>query len=354
MVATGNSIQDSDFNDAAGRVAAVFGNGSGQTGYGERVPSAELLVGTNNIIDADHYNALISDINNASQHQSGSNAIGFTYSGVSNVGAADADIIGADGSGTSLTRTTTGFTIDNEQTNEGFNDILTAVTSIETGANNYAGETFTASDPQAKDFVVSERVGQWNTFIDCELDVIFDAQYTTTNSDGTTTTLDGTTNDHRRHFFNAGGEIYLSIEFTSPQTSKDVIWKELFDNMDYITFGKSQTTKAGSGDVANGSDISPAVGNYQLTTAYKQIYIKYADPNSAYSANYIEISAKRVGQNTIRFRIYCADDATGNPLDDEFVLQFGGKIKAGIALKRPNGYVTVPEPTPNEEDSFQT
>lgn len=355
MVSSTSIIDDGDYNDAAGRIAAVLGNGSGQTGYGQRVNSIENPVSNGNFISHTEWNRLIGDINVTRNHQSGSNALNFTFDG--------GEIVGADASGASVTRSTTQdnvFTIDNPDQAEGVNDIIAAVGVCESNASNILSDDFTATDPTSRTFIGSTRFSPWNTVIQCELDVEFTAQYDTTETDGTVTTLDGTTNDHRRHFFNTGGKINLSIRFASPSSSKDVIWANMLSSMDYITFEKNKTVAQGTGRAADGltdvdysGGVDSAVGNYQLTTVYKLIYKRFADPGNSYSENYIEVYAKRVGQNTIRFQFLLNDVDSGDPNFDERVQEFGGTISAGIDLYRATGNVSVPEPTGRENDSFE-
>lgn len=251
------------------------------------------------------------------------------------------------------------FEIDNPDTSKGVNDVLNGITTIETNSSNSSGASFTTTS--TKNFGSTDRVSAWNGNIYGELDVIFDATYTTTDTNGSTTALSGTTDDHRRHFFNTGGDIRITVGFDSPVSSKDSRWAEMFTNMGTVILGKNATTCTGTGNAADGvTDVNgngstdPAVGNYQLTAGYKLIFKRFA-ASGPYQENFIEISAKKVGDNTIRIRVLLNDVDTGDPLDDENVQQAGGTISAGLDLKRATGSnISIPEPTFGEQFSFQS
>ena len=360
MVAKGGFINNDDYNNAALRIAALLGRGAGQTGYGQRVPSAENTIANNAIISAAEWNTLIGDINRVRQHQANNNALSFTFDGVSSVGFTNADLVGADASGTSVTRDNTGedFVINSPAAGQGVNDILSAISSCESAGFVFDGASFTTTAVGAGDFGSSQRVspfGDANDLVFCELDIIFDGQYTCTDTDGSLQNLNGSTNDHRRHFFNTGGEINIKISLSSPASAKDARWQELLTNFGSLSFraNSTQKTSGTSGTTASGSGGQPAIGNYQLTTAYQQIAYKQAEAGTSYSENYMEIQARRVNQNTVRIKIILNDADQGDPLQDEDVLAAGGSITATVDLKRSTGNIFITEPTFFENTSFE-
>lgn len=365
MVAKGGFIDNNDYNNAAQRIAALLGNGSGQSGYGQRVPSAENAIPDNAIIEATNWNVLIGDINRVRQHQANNDALSFTFDGVSDVGVDNADIVGADASGTSVTRDNTGedFVINSPATGQGVNDIISAISTTESAGLVFNGASFTTTAPGTGDFGSTQRFSPWGgtnktQVITAEVDVIFDGQYTVTNSDGTTETLSGTTNDHRRHFFNTGGEINIKFSLDTPTTNKDSSWQQMFDNFGTLSFRANSTNQVGGSTAGltqfnDGTNNTVARGNYQLTTAFQQIAFKRADDASSYAENRMAMQAKRVGQNTIRFQIILQDTDTGDTEFDEDVLAGGGDITATIDLKRSTGDIFVPEPTYFEKFSLQ-
>lgn len=337
MATAGSVIVSSDFNDAKNRVLAVLGNGTGQSGYGQTVASAEnySISANDENIGVPEWNTLIADINKCSQHQSNTNQADFTLS--------SGRVIGAD---FDAATPTTG--IDNTK---GINDILADITQIETNANSIASGQFTLTNDRS--FLSSQRTAPWggdgdpDDLIYCDLDVVFDGGYSTTNSSGTSITATGT--DHRRHFFNAGGDIRLSFTSTNLST-KDQNWATLLAGAGTVIFGRSSTTSTGSGlardgvtDV-DGGGIDSALGNFQLTTSFQTIFRKFG--SSVYAANFVQVQVRRVGTDTVRFRVQFYDNAEGNPnFDERVLLTAGSRMVAGIDLKRPTGTnVSIPEP----------
>lgn len=342
MVSTGNLVQATDYTDALDRILVLLGDGTGQDGYGQIVPSYEAYkdVSVNDeLIDHDHLETLKTDINTCRQHQASTDAYTSTFS--------TGDIIGADASGPSASNLN-----DNAK---GFNDLLAAITVVENNADSI--DDFTIGT--ARSLAVSTRTSPWGGDGDpddniwCELDLLFEGGYATTNAAGRTS---ATGADHRRHFFNAGGDLRLT--FTSgANTSKDQNWAAMFNNVTVI-FGKNATT-ANTGAAADGSTdvngdgaINAAVGNFQLTTGYKEIFRKYG--SGVYDENYYRVRAKRVNNDTIRFRIDFNDINEGQPNFDERVLVSGGSQSAGVHAKQPTGdYVSIPLPSGSEFAAFQ-
>ena len=354
-VSVGGIVNHTDYTGLITSTANVLGNGSGQNGYGQRVVSAENWINTTtgNDISVLEWNALRTDINKCSRHQRDLDVVTDAL--------VEDDIIGANASGPSVTRISGDtFSIDTPNANKGVNDWVSGVSNIQTNANLIASGQFTLTTTRA--FLNSTRTTQWGgasqgQTIYAELAVQFQGGYTTTNADGTTTLA--TAQDHRRHFFNAGGDIRLSM-FLNGSTAKDTDWGTMLGNAGYVVFGKNATTCTGSGRARDGSTdvdgsggIDNALGNYQLTTGYQLIFKKNGSA-SQYAENYVEIYAKRNAvQDTITFLIQFTDadigDKTGiGPGIDEPVLQLGGTMGCGIDLKRPTGsFVSVPEPASN-------
>lgn len=434
-IVTGDNIASTHYTDALSRVVSVLGNGAGQSGYGQvlNTPSAYFNVSANDeLITADHWNKITSDINTIRSHQTGSSPLNFSVNntrvigdnesftavipqhsvavvqvldpgvGVSQVNIAMSPPTGPNGINTqtqvningagqvtSVTvvnggagfETTPTYTLSGtwqqapvfrillgapystvgtgQDNNDGILDIYTQLSAAEANESTIAAGQFTLTSDRS--FTSSTRFSPWggdgdpDDTIYCELDVIFDGGYNVTSASGTTVTATG--EDHRRHFFNTGGEIRLS--FTSTDNNvKDANWNSMFNAIGFVVFGKNSTTVTGSGlardgatDVDGNGTIDSAIGNFQLTTGYQTIFRKFG--SSVYSANYVEVQVKRVGTNVIRFIIYFNDFAEGNPNFDERVLIDGGVQVAGIDLKRATGNCAVPEPTPSVQTEFQ-
>lgn len=356
MVSVGGLVEDTDYTGLVSRVAAVLGNGSGQSGYGQRVTSAENYIGisTSNTIGVTEWNSLRTDINKCSQHQSNGDAASSSM--------VSTHIIGADASGPSVTRISGDtFSIDTPTSTRGVNDWITAVSTIETNVNSITSDNYSITF--GRSFVDSSRTTPWGgagqlQTIYAEIALTFDGGYTVTNTDGSTSTASGS--DHRRHYFNAGGDIRLSM-YLAGSTPKDTDWTTMLGNADYIIFGKNSTTCSGTGrardgstDVDNNGSIESAVGNYQLNTSYQLIFQKNGT-DVHYAENYVSIYAKRNSAgDTITFKWEFTDldtgdqTGTGPPVDEPVLQVAGSSMGCGIDLKRPSGsYVSVPEPSPD-------
>lgn len=353
-VSTGSLVQNEDLTGLLERVGVVLGNGNGATGYGQRVTSFENLKGvdTTNDIEKDHWNALRTDINTCSQHQSNNNIVPDTVTA--------GNIIGADASGPSVTRITGDtFSIDTPDADQGVNDWFNGVSTIESNANQIATGNFELTTTRA--FASSTRTSSWggagaNQAVYAEIAVQFSGGYETTNTSGDVITATGA--DHFRHFFNASGEIRLSA-FLNGSTAKDTDWGTLLGNSGFIIFGKNSTTSTGTGRARDGSTdvdgtggIESALGSRQLSTGYQIIFQKNGS-QTEYQENYFAIYAKRnVAYDTVTFFFEFNDvdsgDKTGTgPAVDEPVLSSGGSMGCGIDLKRPNANVTIEEPAPD-------
>ena len=62
-VASGDTITAAQYNDLQSRVNSIMGTGSGQSGYGQALASAQ--VSTGNVVTAEHMDNLRTDINKA-------------------------------------------------------------------------------------------------------------------------------------------------------------------------------------------------------------------------------------------------------------------------------------------------
>lgn len=359
-VSKGDVVDSATYKNLVERVAAVLGNGEGQNGYGQRVFSAEdYWSSTDDTIEIGitEWNSLRGDINKARNHQTNNDTSAELLE--SN------KIIGADASGVSVTRISgDDFSIDTPETSKGINDYITEVSNVESNAGTI--NAFQATTTTGGAFGNSTRTDSWGTSsnqsVYCELAVEFQGGYNVTapilSSGGAVIgyeTVQATGADHRRHFFNAGGEIRLSA-FLNGSTAKDTDWGTMLGNAGTIRFLKNQTTLTGTGRARDGltdvdglGGIDSAIGNYQLTTGYQLIFMKNGS-QAEYAENYVQIYAKRnTAGNRITFQFEFNDvdagDQTGiGPGVDEPVLAAGGSMGAQIDLKRPTGDCAVPEP----------
>ena len=296
-VASGDTITAAQYNDLQSRVSNIMSTGSGQSGYGQTLSSAQ--VSTGNTVTATHMDNLRVDINKAHNHQSG------TSSGIGNI--AVGQIIGADASGTSVGSLT--------QTTEGYNDYDAAVTAI---TNNKF--LIDSGEGTLESVTSSSRNTNWQV----ELQHVF--------------TLDFTNANNARFFFNSGSDIRISLALTGQSGSKSNTWSTLLTDIGTVIFNHTNTTQSGSGGSSAGSR-----GWYDMTTSYQNIFTQDVGGTGVYEENNVEISARRnTASSTLTFRIRIIDADTGDqrpgylpgPGEDETV---NGTISSTIQSFRATG-----------------
>lgn len=300
-MAVGDLITAARFNNMQARIAAIMGNGSGTDGYGQTLQSSQVSVGE--VVTAAHMANLYVDMRDARIHQTGS-----TPSSIAEIQSND---------------------LIAEETSTGTNATEKGIADFENLLPTIESDKFLIASSQAsiESSTSSSRTTDWNGVITHVFTVNFK------NS------------DHRRHFFNAGGEIRFSAQLTNASSSKDSDWQTLLSNMGTIKFGYTSTTSTGSG---SGSSI----GNYDLTGSYQQLFIKTG--SGAYSENDYNIQAYAPSASQIRFRIEFRDDDTGTPTGFEAVDEnVTGDITSTIQQYRPTGsYVSVPSPSYNTNSNL--
>ena len=300
-VATGDNITAAQFNSLQSRVSNIMGTGSGDSGYGQTLASAQVAV--TDIVQATDMINLKTDIDKANNHQSGSDS--------SLDAIATGKIIGADATGDDTATLTS--------TDGGFNDYETAVALIET--NKLLLDSGNSSVESAES---SSRTTNWNGIITHNFDVTFADE------------------NQRRFFFNAGGEIRFSASRAGGSTySKNTDWTNMLSNMGTIKFGRTDTTCTGTG-------TTTTIGNSDLTATYQTIFTKAGSGN--YAENEYEIRARfstvdsqdKVLQFTVRFEDNDAGDqqpvtsgiGPAGPAEDEDV---SGTITSTIQQLRATG-----------------
>jgi len=294
-MAVGDTITAARYNTLQARVATVLGKGAGNEGYGQAVTSAQ--VSANTTIEAVHMSDLYTDMRKCRIHQTGS------------IPAEIASIAVADTIEDSNATNKKGLAQYEALSLDIVNDrllIAAGQASVEDGV-----ESFTDTD--------------WNGTIYHEVTVTFQA-YSVTNGDGSTTSITAT--DHRRAFFNAGGEILFSGSLASGGGSIDNDWRNLLNAAGTIRMSYTQTTNGSEGTL---------IGHADLTTSYQTIFTKTA---SSYAENDFTIQAKEdsSGGAVLRFRIYFNDDKGPNPNFDEAVTP---RTTSTVQVNRPSNTNSV-------------
>lgn len=294
-MAVGDTITAARFNTLQARVATILGKGAGNEGYGQAVTSSQ--VSANTTIEASHMSELFSDMRKCRIHQTG------------NIPSEIADIAIADLIEDSNTTNKKGVAQYEALSLDIVNDrlnIAAGQASVEAGV-----ESFTDTD--------------WNGTIYHEATVTFQA-YTVTNGDGSTTTI--TASDHRRAFFNAGGEILFSASLASGANAINNDWRNLLNSVGTVRLGYTTTSNGSEGTL---------IGHADLTTSYQTIFTKTA---SSYSENDFTIQAKEDTNDgpVLRFRIYFNDDKGPNPNFDEAVTP---RTTSTVQINRPSNTNSV-------------
>lgn len=285
----GTLITAANYNDLQKTVSDILGVGFAGTGYGQTLVSAPLSTGE--VVTATHMNLLRDDIDRIHVHQTGS------LSGL--VELQTGETVGAnDVSG---------------DVNRGFNRYVSVVNILEGNAAIVDGTQITLETA-----TTSTRFAAWNGKIV--------HSFTATFNDA----------DHRRAFFNAGGEIQISAVIEGDNTTKGQDWNTILTNMGTIKFKAETTEKTGS------AGILQPVGNYDLTTSYQKIFERRGQADY-YAENRYFIYAKEISNRAIQFSIEFEDNDSGDPNDDELIR---GTITSVIKQLRPTGsFVSVPSPS---------
>lgn len=159
----------------------------------------------------------------------------------------------------------------------------------------------------------------------------------------------------RRGFFNAGGEIRFAASLTSglgptdPDYQKTIDWLSMLAAMQTIKFNYTSTNSYNlnttpddvSDDSISGAGVGTSIGNLDLTTSYQTIYTKTG--SGVYTDNVYTIQAKLDGTAKIRFLITFNDGDVGTGGADERV---NGTLTSIVSHYRADGsYVTNTAPT---------
>ena len=284
-------ITAATYNGLQSRVETVLGTGFSDTGYGQVL--ASNVVSANSVITAEKMVDLNTDIDKCRAHQTGSLTNIATVEVTDRIGADD--VVLASGGTNSF---------------KGYNDFISIVDSVE-------ADKFLCDDTQAsvEAAISSSRTQEWNGTVIHTFQVTF------------------FTDNARRHFFNAGGEVRFQGQLSSGSGSKDADWAALLSGIGTVSFAIHATTSTGNGTPS-------AIGNFELTTTAQTVFQKSGSAYN-YDENLFRITAKEIDSRIIEFDIRFQDDSVGDP--DENVT---GTLTSSITQRRPSGiYVSVPSPT---------
>lgn len=337
-MAVGDLVTASRFNLLQNRIAGILGFGAGSNGYGQGlsgygggVSSTEVSNNDNtlnNTITAENANDLYIDLLRARIHQ-----IGIANSEisqiVSNLLTVDRDALLKKDLNIAAENTSDFVDDQGNQTLDPLGDTK-GFADFEALMNRVEQDKFLlhSSQGQYEQGTQSSRTSNWNTAVDHEVRVTF------RNA------------DHRRHFFNAGGEIRFQASLDNPQNSKSDDWSGLLYTSGIAIFNHTQTKRKETNNAIYAGVYSSVtdpeeygVGNSDLTSSYRLVYRKNSNSiNSAgiYSSNMYEIYAREINSAEIQFRILLSDSSRDPAIDNLVV----GNLTSRVGHFRAKGNFT--------------
>jgi hypothetical protein len=243
----GDTILDDHYNDFATSVNAIWGSGSGDSGYGQTNTVSSVSAGTT--ITAAQWTTLLSRISSAASHQSSS------ITGISNPSAGDTISAYAALSGNISTITTNRL---NVHARDSVVESNCSTTTTLTGTIEQRGTWAWGSEAQA------------------------------------------------RYFFNAGGRISVRWDLSSyTADSKANEWNNLAAACGTYYITAQGSGKSGGSGAANVNLTN--LGWHDMTGAYQVAFRQYED-TGPYTANYIQLELYKTG-GSVLFRSKWVDDA---------------------------------------------
>lgn len=291
-------------NNLQSRIELIVGNGAGENGYGQSVLSSQVS-NLSGVIEAADINNIYNDMIKARVHQ---------------VGPGDAGIRQVLQNLNVVAEDTSFFVNDSGVVSTDADGALKGIRDFENLMSDIEVDKFQVHPSQAvvETAITDTLSSRWNGLRDQEVRVTF------------------TDADHRRHFFNTGGEIRFAANVTGAATLKGLDWAQLCSTIGTVSFKYNTTTVSGSG-------TPQSIGNYQLTTSYQTIYQKVGAGyyTGVYSGNLYTIKAKYTDANVIWFKIEFNDVVFDNNIDNDV----DGRLESVVQQFRANNTVSVPSPS---------
>lgn len=328
MPGVGNIIPASDYNTIQTKIDGVMGTGSGQSGYGQTLSSAQVSSGTT--ITTSGWAALRSDLLKARQHQTGVSQAANLVDVTASTSATFTGYI----SGTTLTVVSViSGSLQKSMALYGTSGQILPGTVIQSGSGSSwtlavagaatsqtAGSAGTPITITAYLVVTDLFLTEYNNFADAcvagkltvtenqlSTDEAFSTNTRTTAWNGTltnTVTITFSSAAAARYYFNAGGDFRITASRTGGTTSggaavKNATWDEMISSnlgpfpnaAGVVSMNYATTARTGSG-------TAYAIGFYSLTSSDQIIFNKDA-PSGSYSVNKYVIKARcNVASNT--------------------------------------------------------
>lgn len=335
MAGRGTRATATDFNNIQATIASVLGAGTGQTGYGQAVASAQVAAGS--VISTTQWTNLRNDLSKARQHQT-------------NVAVSDgaASIAANRGSPFQTLQILTSSTTISEDIRDQYNQFAAGVNTNRALANS--AQLSAATAPSGITNPIA-RSGTWGGASQAQS---LSHTFTLTFGGYTQGSTTISAADHARCFFNAGGVIQLtSSRSGSDATSKDTDWNNMLSGFNRFNFAGTSSYLTAPGSFNSGGSISSGTGFHSLTVgAAATTVFSQASSVSKYAENRYLIAVARPTSSTLTFTITWQDNDIGDDTTpgDAYVNrvdeQVTGTINSNIFVIRPNtANVDVPAPT---------
>jgi hypothetical protein len=293
----GGKIRAADFNEFIGNINDIVGIGAGDSGYGQDSLVIEELTSTQKI-RASHWNALLNSIHVAAQHQ------GTTVS----IPASTSDPLFPSAS----------------RVIEIIPTLETDIATVVANKLNY--------DP-AQLVIETNKISSSQTYVDPSSGIpnwvgtVYYEFATTFNND-----------DHRRHFFNTGGEIRIGCDLSpSGVDQQSLDWETLLNSVSTIKMNVNTT-------FSSASVGTPGVGFNSLNDTYQLVYTKGG--TGSYSSNQLNVYAKLNVNYGVTIKVSFDDVHIPNTgtgwTGNDYV---AGVLTIQIDQQRADGVVIIPTPT---------
>lgn len=223
--------------EATQKIAAIYGVGYGDRGYGQSAISLAPIA-QYSPAKATEWNALRNAIASIASHQGTAQAL------LPPVASGYNPLVAHDGSGTY--------------------NLASMVSSVDTNRfNTNSGASMTLYSSQ----LTVTRAASWNATITCEVQADFASE------------------DAARYFFNTGGEIRIALAQPTG-TAQSNSWNSVLSGVGTIAFKANTTTRSGA------IGTPQAIGYYQLTTSNQLIFDGSNIGSGAYSTNDVLVYAR--------------------------------------------------------------
>lgn len=300
-------------NNLQSRISLILGNGAGNRGYGQAITSSQIANPTSVVVKAEDINKLYTDLIKARIHQVGYNAYINSELKIERV-LQNTSAIGLDSSPNIVINEAGQVSVFDDIQNSvnissfrGISDYEKLMDAIET-------DRFLAHSTQmsVESATQSVRTTPWNK----ELYFEFVANFKDSN--------------HRRHFFNAGGKIFINSSLLNPGSLKSRDWAAFLSSVGTISFNHTETT---------GPHTGTLIGNFDLTSNYQVIYQRVGGGTvyGIYSGNLFTVKAKELSASSIAFRVEYSDVAVDSSIDD--LVQ--GRLETTVTNLVPEGFFSI-------------